>query len=227
MRFFGAVVGVILDVDGTLVDSNDAHARAWVEALREHGYPADYDRIRRLIGMGGDKLLPAAVGLSPEDPDGKAIAESRGQVFRERELPHVRAFPGSHELLRALEARRFRRAVASSAERDELEALLRIAGADGLVEALTSGDDVERSKPDPDALHVALRRLACRPEEAVMIGDTPYDVEAARAAGVDCIGFRCGGWRDEDLAGAIAVYDGPLDLLQRLDVSPLAGGPGR
>jgi HAD superfamily hydrolase (TIGR01509 family) len=215
-------LGVIFDVDGTLVDSNDAHTRAWVEALREHGRPAEPERIRRLIGMGGDKLLPAAAGLSADSPEGKAIAERRGRIFRERELPHVKAFPGSHELLRSLKARGFLLAVASSAEKEELEPLLRIAGAEGLLEGKASGDDVERSKPDPDAVSVALRRLGCVPGEAVMIGDTPYDVEAARRAGVDCVGFRCGGWGDDDLAGVIAVYDGPLDLFHRLDASALA-----
>jgi HAD superfamily hydrolase (TIGR01509 family) len=218
-------VGVILDVDGTLVDSNDAHARAWVEALREHGRATGFERVRRLIGMGGDKLLPAAVGIAADSEEGEAIGERRGLIFRERELPRVEAFPGSRELLHALRARGFRLAVASSAERDELEPLLRIAGADGLLEGKASGDDVDRSKPDPDAVSVALRRLRCAPAEAVMIGDTPYDVEAARRAGVDCIAFRSGGWGDHDLADAIAVYDGPLDLYQRLDASPLGPGP--
>jgi HAD superfamily hydrolase (TIGR01509 family) len=216
--------GVIFDVDGTLVDSNDAHTRAWVEALRAHGRPADFERVRRLIGMGGDKLLPAAAGLSADSEEGEAVGKRRGQVFRERELPRLQPFPGAHDLLRALKGRGFRLVVASSAEKAELESLLRIAGAEGLLEGKTSGDDVERSKPDPDAVSAALRRLGASPREAVMIGDTPYDVEAARRAGVDCIGFRCGGWGDADLAGAIAIYDGPLDLYQRLDASPLATG---
>jgi HAD superfamily hydrolase (TIGR01509 family) len=218
-------VGVIFDMDGTLVDTNDAHARAWVEALREHGHQVEFARIRRLIGMGGDKLLPAAAGVRADSLEGEAIAKRRGEIFRGRELPRVEPFPGSHELLRALEARGFRLAVASSAEKEELEPLVKIAGAEGLLEGKASGDDVERSKPDPDAVTVALQRLGCAPAEAIMIGDTPYDVEAARRAGVDCIGFRCGGWGDDGLAGAIAVYDGPLDLYHRLDASPLAAAP--
>jgi HAD superfamily hydrolase (TIGR01509 family) len=213
--------GAILDVDGTLVDSNDAHAHAWVDALREHGHAVAFEHVRRLIGMGGDKLLPAAVGVSADSPEGIAIGDLRGRIFRERELPRLRAFPGSHELLRALRGRGLRLAVASSAQEDELTPLLRIAGAEGLLEGRTSGDDVERSKPDPDAVAAALARLRCAPGEAVMVGDTPYDVEAARRAGVDAIAFRSGGWDDRDLSGAVAVYDGPLDLLHRLDASPL------
>ncbi len=215
-------LGVIFDVDGTLVDSNDAHARAWVEALRAHGHAVAFEHLRRLIGMGGDKLLPAAIGVSAESPEGKAIAERRGRIFRERELPDLQPFPGAHDLLRTLEGRGLRLAVASSAQEDELTPLLRIAGAEGRLEGRTSGDDVDRSKPDPDAVADALARLRCGPREAVMIGDTPYDMEAARRAGVDAIGFRSGGWGDADLSTAVAIYDGPLDLLRRLDASPLA-----
>jgi phosphoglycolate phosphatase-like HAD superfamily hydrolase len=111
---------------------------------------------------------------------------------------------------------------ASSAKRDELERLLAIAGAASLLDEKTSSDDAEESKPDPDILHAALKRAKAQASEAVMIGDTPYDMEAAGRAGVAAIGFRCGGWRDEDLRGAIAIYDGPWDLLARLDDSPLA-----
>jgi HAD superfamily hydrolase (TIGR01509 family) len=214
--------GIILDVDGTLVDSNHAHAQAWVEAFRELGRPVPYERIRPLIGMGGDKLLPAAAGLSDDSPEGKAIAERRGEIFRARFLPRIEAFPGTRDLLQDLRRRGFRLAVASSAKEEELEPLLRIAGAHDLIESATSADDAESSKPDPDVIHAALQRLGRAPGEAVMIGDTPYDAEAARRGGVDCVGFRCGGWDGAALATAIAVYDGPWDLLRRLDESPLA-----
>jgi HAD superfamily hydrolase (TIGR01509 family) len=214
--------GIILDVDGTLVDSNHAHAQAWVEALKEAGHPVPYERIRPLIGMGGDNLLPAACGISADDPVGKAIAERRGEVFRTRYLSRIEAFPGTREVLQDLKARGFRLAVASSAQKEELEPLLQLAGVHDLIESKTSADDADNSKPDPDIIQAALRRLGCAPAEAVMIGDTPYDVEAARRAGVDSIGFRCGGWDDTGLKGPIAVYDGPWDLRRRLDESPLA-----
>jgi phosphoglycolate phosphatase-like HAD superfamily hydrolase len=112
---------------------------------------------------------------------------------------------------------------ASSAKREELEPLLRVADADLLMDDKTSSDDAERSKPDPDIVQAALARAQASASEAVMIGDTPYDVEAARRAGVRIIAFRCGGWADEDLRGAVAIYDGPWDLLEKLEQSPLAG----
>lgn len=218
--------GIILDVDGTLVDSNESHARAWVEAFERAGHLVPYQRIRSLIGMGGDKLIPAASGLSAETPEGKAIAEERGAIFRARYLPVTRPFPGARELVQSLKDRGFRLAVASSARAEELELLLGIAGVQDLVEWKTSGDDAESSKPDPDIVAVALGRLRCRSEEAAMIGDTPYDVHAARRAGVACIAVRCGGWSDEALSGAVALYDGPWSLLAQLDSSPLASARG-
>lgn len=217
----GPYQGVIFDVDGTLVDSNHAHAQAWGEAFERSGHPVAYERIRALIGMGGDKLIPAASGLSAEGPEGRAIAKDCSGIFRARYLPSLRPFPCARELLQALKDRGLRLAVASSAEREELEPLLRIAGVQDLVEWKASGNDAERSKPDPDIVAVALSRLRCRSEEAVMIGDTPYDIHAAQRAGVACIAFRCGGWNDEALSGAIALYDGPWSALTLLETSVL------
>jgi HAD superfamily hydrolase (TIGR01509 family) len=211
----------IFDVDGTLVDSNAAHAQAWRDALAEAGYRVPLDRLRPLIGMGGDKLLRAAIGLDASSVRGAAIITRRGDIFCDRYLAPVKAFEGTRELLESLKARGFRLGVASAAAEEELMPLLRAAGADDLIENRTSGDDAPRSKPDPDIVTVALQRLGVSPHQAVMIGDTPYDVEAARLAGLGCIGFRCGGWDDRGLAGALAVYDGPLDLLRSLDLSPL------
>ena len=216
--------GVIFDVDGTLVDSNDAHARAWTEALAEAGHRVPFARVRRLIGMGGDQLLPEAAGLSAETPSGQAIAERRGQIFRGRYLPQVRPCPGATDLVHRLHRDGYALAVASSAQPEELRALLKIAGVDDLIGAKASGDDVEESKPEPDVVLAALGKLHLPSSAAVMIGDTPYDVQAARRAGVAVIGFRCGGWSDRDLEGALAVYDGPADLLARIDASPLRRG---
>jgi HAD superfamily hydrolase (TIGR01509 family) len=215
------VKGVILDVDGTLVDSNDAHARAWTEAFAEAAYDVPFERVRRLIGMGGDQLLPEAAGLEADTPAGEALAERRGRIFRERYLPGLRALPGARDLVQRLRQMGFALAIASSARPEELGALLEKAGVDDLVGERTSSGDVEESKPEPDIVLAALRRLRLPAAAAVMIGDTPYDVEAARRAGVAVIGFRSGGWSDADLDGSLAVYDGPADLLARLDSSPL------
>jgi HAD superfamily hydrolase (TIGR01509 family) len=213
--------GVIFDVDGTLVDSNDAHARAWVEAFAEAGHPVPFERVRRLIGMGGDQLLPEAAGLSAEAEPGRSIAKRRGEVFEQKFLPQLRPLPGARELVARLRHDGYRLGVASSAQPAELEPLLKLAGVEDLLRERTSAGDVEESKPEPDIVLAALRKLRLGPSAAVMIGDTPYDVEAARRAGVALIAFRSGGWSDPDLRGALAVYDGPADLLARIESSPL------
>ncbi|WP_119069528.1 HAD family hydrolase [Aggregatilinea lenta] len=216
--------GVILDVDGTLVDSNDAHAQAWVDALTEAGYIAPYEMVRPLIGMGGDKLLPAVIGVQIDTDEGQLLDERRGQIFKARYLPELSGFEGVPALLERLKRDGIRLVVASSAKAEELEHLLKIAQADGYIEKQTSSDDVDHSKPSPDVVHAALDRLGLPPLQTVMLGDTPYDVEAATRAQVPIIGLRCGGWREDQLEGAVAVYDDPADLLAHYDDSPLANG---
>ena len=212
---------VLFDVDGTLVDSNDAHAHAWVDAFAEHGIGVDFGNVRRAIGMGGDKLMPAVSGITEDSPMGKCISTRRREIFTAKYLPGVRPFPAARELVEAVKAAGFTAVAASSAKRDELTALLRIAGASSLLDDATSSDDADESKPDPDIVEAALEKAKARPEDAVMIGDTPYDVEAATRAGVAVIAFRCGGWTDADLRGAVAIYDGPWDLVAKLQNSPL------
>ena len=213
---------VLFDVDGTLVDSNDAHARAWVDGFAEFGVPVDYAHVRQCIGMGGDKLMPEVSRLREDTPKGKAISDRRREIFKEKYLPRIKPFPGAHELVAALKARGLTLVAASSAKKDELKPLLAIAGAEALLDAATSSDDADQSKPDPDIVEAALKQAKARANDAIMIGDTPYDVEAASRAGVRIIAFRCGGWEDADLHGALAVYDGPADLLAHLEQSPLA-----
>ena len=215
------VRGVLLDVDGTLVDSNDAHARSWSTALGEAGHDVAWARIRSLIGMGADQLLPQATGLSGSDPKARRIAERRAEIFRERELSTVKPLPGARELLERMSREGLRWEVASSARPEEVRLLLERAGLADLVAAQPPSSDNQPSKPDPSLLHSALERLRLRPREAVMLGDTPYDQEAARLANVASILFRTGGWPDVQLAGAVAIYDGPWDLLARFEDSIL------
>lgn len=212
---------VLFDVDGTLVDSNDAHAHAWRQALQEHGIAVEFDEVRRLIGMGGDKVMPRLSGHEEDSDVGARIAERRRAIFTQEWLPRLTAFADAAALVAALEARGYRTVAASSAKRDELSRLLEIAGATSHFDAVTSSDDAAASKPDPDIVIAALEQADVPASETVMIGDTPYDVEAASRAGVACIGFRCGGWTDQDLAGVIAIYDDPADLLSQLEDSPL------
>lgn len=213
---------ILFDIDGTLVDSNDAHAQAWVQAFAESGITVDAAEVRRAIGMGGDKLMPQVGGVEEESPIGRHISSRRGEIFVEHLLPHIRPFPDSDRLVATLKDRGFTLVAASSAKRDELTRLLKIAGAEHSLDAATSSDDAENSKPDPDIVRAALRRANARPEEALMIGDTPYDIAAARRAGVATIAFRCGDWPDADLAAAIGIYDGPWHLLRELASSPIS-----
>jgi HAD superfamily hydrolase (TIGR01509 family) len=212
---------VLLDVDGTLVDSNDAHAHAWEAAFAAHGFIVDFGQVRRCIGMGGDKLMPAVSGVEDDSAAGVAIAKRRSEIFAEQFLPHLRPFRDAGRLVGELKGRGLTIVAASSAKRDELQPLLAVAGAEALMDATTSSDDATNSKPDPDIITAALKRAHSLPGDAVMIGDTPYDVEASRRAGVAIIAFRCGGWSDDDLTGALAIYDGPWHLLAALDSSPL------
>ena len=215
---------VLFDVDGTLVHSNDAHAHAWVRAFAEHGIEVPFDAVRRLIGMGGDKLMPRVSPIAEESPAGQEIAGRRKEIFKRECLPQLRALPGAAELVSAVKARGYVVVAASSAKKEELGPLLQVAGAEALMDATTSSDDAEESKPDPDIITAALKRAGVGATEAVMIGDTPYDIEAATRAGVSTIAFRSGGWQDADLEGAIAIYDHPRDLLEQIETSPLARG---
>lgn len=218
-----AITTVLFDVDGTLVDSNDAHAAAWVEAFADFGIAADPSEVRRRIGMGGDKLMPAVSGIEEDSSLGKQIADRRGKVFKRQFLPTLTPFTGAKELVAAVKARGLTTVAASSASKDDLRALLAVAGVEDLMDESTSSDDAEASKPDPDIVEAALKRAKAKPQDAIMIGDTPYDVVAARKAGVAVIAFRCGGWTDADLTGALAIYDGPWDLLAELDTSVVVG----
>jgi len=220
------VRAVIFDIDGTLIDSVDLHAGSWQEALRHFGHDLPYDRVRAQIGKGGDLLLPA---LLPEDEVrrlGEEIEAFRKDLFKREYLPKVRPFPMVRELFERIEAAGVRIALASSAKGDELQEYKEIAGIADLLDAETSSDDAERSKPHPDIFRAALGRLgAIEPSEVIAVGDTPYDAESAGKAGLRTIGVLCGGWPEDELraAGCFAIYGGPEDLLRHFDRSPLAG----
>lgn len=216
--------GVIFDIDGTLVDSNRAHAESWAETLRHFGHAVSADEVQPLIGMGGDKLLPKLVGVDIESEEGEKYSEHRTQLFFEKYFPTVRAFPGARELAVRLREDGFRLVTASSASEDELEKLLDRAGIKDLLANTTSADDAERSKPDPDIVHAAVRQSGLDAGELVMIGDTPYDVEAANRAGVRIVGVRSGGWDDRSLAGAVATYEDVGALLAEYGQSIFSRG---
>jgi HAD superfamily hydrolase (TIGR01509 family) len=207
--------GIILDVDGTLIDSNDAHARAWVETGRALGYDIPFHTIRPLIGMGGDKVMPLVAGVEEDTPEGQRIQETRGEIFRSRYLADLQPLPRVRELLTRLRDDGFQLVVASSASDDDLGLLLEQAGVADLIDSATSSGDADESKPEPDIVEAAISRSRHPRERLLMIGDTPYDVEAARRARVPIIAVRSGGWDEPDLEGARAVYDHTGELLER------------
>lgn len=211
---------VLLDVDGTLVDSNDAHAQAWLDIFEQNGYPTTFERVRELIGKGGDKLVPEVTGLAPDSHDCKRLKTERSAHFQRVYLPTIRSFPKTEALLQRLSSAGFDLIVATSAGEDELEPLLEICGATPYIRRKTSSDDAAHSKPDPDIVQAALKKAGCAPGEAVMLGDTPYDVDAALRAGVRAIALRSGGHPDAALSRAIAIYDDVADLLAQFDTSP-------
>ena len=217
--------GCLLDVDGTLIDSNDAHARSWVEVLREYDYDVTYAQVRALIGMGGDKLVRAVSGLDAEHGRGKELAARRNDVFLRQYLPSLGPTPGARDLVTRLREDGLRLVIATSAGEDELNALLEQAGLSELIDRRATSDDAEASKPDPDIVHAALERGQLDANEAIMLGDTPYDIEAAERAGVGAISLRCGGWwADDALLGSIAIYDDPAELVRKYSRSPLSAG---
>ncbi len=220
----GALHTVLLDIDGTLIDSNDAHARAWVAALSLHGYEVPFAKVRPLIGMGGDKILPELTGLDPESGEAERIAESRSEIFLHEELPTLQATPGARALLQRMRADGLELVVATSAKTDEVTSLLQQAGVADLIETGSSADDADRSKPDPDIVQAALRKARRPASHSAMLGDTPYDMAAAARARVPAVALRCGGWTDNGLRGALAIYDHPADLLAHYDDSPFATG---
>ena len=214
----------IFDVDGTLVDSVDLHAAAWQRALKQFGHEVSFIDARGQIGKGGDKLIPFFLTEAEQDDHGKAMEEYRSKLFRSEYLHLVRPFTAVPELMQRVKQAGLKIAVASSAKQKELDVYLKVAGIADMIDANTCSDDVGESKPDPDIFLAALGKLGCRADEAVVIGDTPYDAIAATRAGIKAVGVLSGGFREEDLrqAGCVAVYPGPGALFTCFENSPLA-----
>ncbi len=218
---------VIFDIDGTLIDSVDAHAEAWRQAFRHFGKEVAFEAVRSQIGKGGDHLLPEF--LSPQEiaSFGKALEAYRSDLLKREFVPKIRPFPKVRELLERVLADGKHVALASSAKEEELQHYKQIAGIADLIpeEHETSSSDAEHSKPDPDIFQAALAKLGLDPNEAIVVGDTPYDAEAAGKIGLKTVGVLCGGFPEASLrrAGCIAIYRDPADLLAHYDDSPLAG----
>ncbi len=218
------IKAVIFDVDGTLVDSVDLHAKAWQEAFLEFGKTIDFKTVREQIGKGGDQLLPTFLTKAEIEEYGEQLTEFRGEHFKKNYIDQIKAFAKVRDLFKIIKASGKKIAIGTSAKKDELSHYLKVAKIDDLVDVKTSADDVEKSKPFPDIFAVALDKLNLPPENVVVIGDSPYDAEAASKIDLLAIGFLCGGNSADVLrgAGATTIYDGPEDLFNNFTQSALA-----
>jgi HAD superfamily hydrolase (TIGR01509 family) len=218
------IKAVIFDIDGTLVDSVDLHAQAWKDTFKNFGKDVPYEQVRHQIGKGADQLLPVFFSREELEELGDEIEQYRSDIFKREYLPRVRAFPKVRELFERVTKGGKRIVLASSAKEDEINAYKKIANIDDLVEVETSSDDAEKSKPHPDIFKAALEGLGdVRPEDVIVVGDTPYDAEAAGKLGIRTIGLLSGGFPESELrsAGASRIFEDPADLLQSYDESPL------
>jgi HAD superfamily hydrolase (TIGR01509 family) len=212
----------VLDIDGTLVDTNYQHALAWYRAFRHHGIVLPVWRIHRHIGMGGDQLVGALTDDRVERELGDEIRATENERYLEL-IDEVESMDGSRELIAELGQRGHIVVLASSAKEDEVERYLELLDARELADAWTTSADVEATKPKPDLVVAALERVGGSPQDALMVGDTPWDVEAARGANVDTIAVLSGGFAAAELrdAGAVAVFESVDGLRSKLDQTPL------
>ncbi|GAC1411717.1 MAG: HAD family hydrolase [Mycobacterium sp.] len=218
----GKPPAVLFDVDGTLVDSNYLHVDAWYRAFHDTGVAVEAWRIHRLIGMDGSTLV-ATLAEEADDDTRSRSKDLHSRYYREM-VPLLRPLPGARELLEAVDGLGLQIVLATSAPEDELTVLRGVLARDGLVSAVTSANDVDTAKPQPDIVHVALERAGVDAAHAVFVGDSVWDVEACQRAGVPAIGVLSGGVSACELetAGALAVFENPRELREHLDKSAIA-----
>jgi HAD superfamily hydrolase (TIGR01509 family) len=212
----------LLDIDGTLVDTNYQHTLAWYRAFCEHNIVLPVWRIHRHIGMGGDQLVPALTGEQVERERGDDIRDAESRCYGQL-IGEARPTQDARRLIEDLHERGHTVLLASSAKRQELDHYLELLDARELVDGWTSSADVEKTNPAPDIVQAALDRAGIQPDDAVMVGDSPWDAEAAARAGVETIAVMTGGFSEEELkhAGATAVYESVAELRRDLDGTPL------
>lgn len=215
---------VLLDIDGTLLDSNSFHAESWVRTLDHFGYNATFEAVVKLIGKGGRYLLPNFVPTEKLRSQEKEINAFRKSLFHREYIDRIVPFADARRLLERMRSQHLRIAVATSSEKDDLEAFKTLLKIHDLVEEDATADDAEKPKPEPDIFQAALNLLAVEPSEALALGDTPWDIEAAGKAGVSTVAVQSGGWTRDQLqeAGAIAVYVDVADIVRNFDQSPFA-----
>lgn len=218
------IEAIIFDIDGTLVDSVDLHAHAWQDAFAHFGREFDFKAVRDQIGKGGDQLIPTFLSKEETKQIGEQLKNYRSDLFKSKYLQRVKPFSKVRELFEHVLADGKKIAIGSSAHKEELEHYLDLCHVSDLVDTATSADDADKSKPHPDIFEAALQKLGETPERTIVIGDSPYDAEAANKISLRTIGVLCGGFEREVLekAGVVAIFDGPADLLAKYDQSLLA-----
>jgi len=218
-------LAAILDVDGTLVDSNYEHTRAWYRTLREWDLTLPQARIHKSIGMGSDQLVPHLTGWKRDDPRLEALSLARAELFQREYLAQIRPLPGATEFVRQLKESGYRICLASSAKSDEVKHYTELLAIGDLLDETTSDQDVEATKPAPELFDQACERLGVSPGAALVVGDSVWDGKAAERAGIRFVGLCTGGFSAAELreAGAVAVYAELPEVLARWDSSPFAG----
>lgn len=207
---------LIFDMDGTLIDSNDLHAKAWLEAFDHFGVRFDYETVRMQIGKGGDLLVPDLLGAKQMLAFGKEVEDHRKTLFRQSYRDSVEPFPGIPEAFRRLKDDSIRIVIATSSNQEDLSFYIDRLGIGDLIDGSTSKDDVEMSKPAPDIFSTALRRLGTEPSRTLVVGDTPYDILAAHRSCLPIAAVRCGGFPESTLGKAELVFDDVPDLVHNL-----------
>lgn len=213
---------ILFDIDGTLVDSNDAHVAAWDRAFREHDYDFDCATIHDQIGKGADNLLPTLIPEAPEVVR-HAIENRHAEIYKQEYLERVRPFPAARDLLQKTRDAGKKVLLASSASKPELDHYVRLLGAEDIIYGATSKDDVEHSKPCPDIFAAAVEKAGVEPGRALVVGDTPYDIIAARRSGIETVALRSGRFPQQALEEQqpLAIYDDVGALLREFESSPL------
>ena len=216
------VKAAIFDVDGTLTDSVHLHAKAWQETFQHFGHTVPFAEIRAQIGKGGDQLMPVFLSQDELKSKGKEIEQYRGDLFKREFLKKVKPFAKVRELFQRILEDDWKIALATSAKKDELQTYKEICNISDLLDTETASDDAEKSKPHPDIFIAAMKRIGnVEPQDCIVVGDSPYDAEAAGKAGIRSIGFLSGGFAEEELkkAGFETIYWGTPDLYAKYEDS--------
>jgi HAD superfamily hydrolase (TIGR01509 family) len=214
---------LLTDIDGTLVDSNALHAEAWRRTFEHFGIQVGLGEAWSQIGKGGDKVIPYFVPAADCDRLEKPMKEFRKEIFHRDYMHRMVAFSKAAELLAKVRDAGMKVALATSSDKEDLPVYGKLVGMDDLVNEASSSDDAKDSKPDADIFAAALKKVNMRADQAVALGDTPWDAQAAGKLGIPVIGLTCGGWKADDLrdAGCVEVWQDPADLLLHFDESAL------